>query len=109
MRTLLFLAALGGGYAIARALGASEGWSAGAGWAAAILVFLFGRRRGYRAAFNVERYRRAARQLQTSDPATYEQIVAQADGSEAEHAARRDPDAYVALFLAEANKIGYRV
>ena len=109
MRTFLFLAALGGGYAIAHALGASEGWSAAAGWAAGIALFLFSRRRGYRAAINVERYRFAARQLRMSDPLMFERILVQAEGSHAEDAARRDPEAYVSLFLAEADKAGHGV
>lgn len=106
MRTLLFLVGLGGGYAIAQALGASEGWSAAAGWAGAIAIFLIGRRRSYAAGNRVERYRAAAQMLRVQDPDTYWQIVAQADGSEAEGAARRDPDAYVALFMAAAQDAG---
>jgi hypothetical protein len=105
VKTILFLAALGGGYGIAHALGASEGWAAGAGWALAGLVFLIGRRRGYRAAIRVERWRAAAMHLRTSDPATYEQILAQADSDpQASTAAARDPDAYVAIFLSIANE-----
>lgn len=34
----------------------------------------------------------------------YQQILAQADGTEAEEAARANPDVYVALFLAEAQE-----
>lgn len=68
--------------------------------------FISRRRRGYRAAFRVERYRAAAELLRVQDPETYRQIAAQADGSDAEGAARSDPDAYVALFLAEAADMG---
>jgi len=62
----------------------------------------FFRRRaaGYRAAIRVERYRAHAVQLREDDPESYAQMLAQADGSEAEESARRDPDAYVALILA---------
>jgi hypothetical protein len=55
---------------------------------------------GYKAAVRVETNRAAAVELRETDPALYAQVLAQADGSEAEEAARRDPDAYVALFLA---------
>lgn len=58
------------------------------------------RAEGYEAAFRVEKYRAAAVEMRESDPTVYAQVLAQADGSEAEGAARRDPDAYVALFLA---------
>lgn len=64
--------------------------------------WLFYRRHAYRAAFRVELHRHAAEQVRTERPDLYAQILAQADGSEAEAAARRNPDAYVALFLAEA-------
>ncbi len=62
----------------------------------------FFRRRaaGYRAAVRVERYRAHAAQLREDDPDSYARMLAQADGSDAEGAARRDPDAYVALVLA---------
>jgi hypothetical protein len=62
--------------------------------------FLRRRARGYRAAFRVEKYRADAVQLRQDDPDSYAQMLAQADGSEAEEAARRDPDAFVALILA---------
>jgi hypothetical protein len=55
---------------------------------------------GYKAGVRVERYRSAAVELRERDPTTYAQVLARADGSEAEGAARRDPDAYIALFLA---------
>lgn len=48
----------------------------------------------------MKRYRSAAEQLRVEDPETFERVVAQADGSDAEEAARRDSVAYVALFLA---------
>jgi len=102
MRTLVFLVALGGGYGVAHALGASEGWAAAAGWGAATAVFLIGRRRSYAAGIRVERYRSAAQMLRVQDPETDWQIVAEADGSEADAAARRDPDAHVALFMTAA-------
>ena len=55
---------------------------------------------GYKAAIQVEKHRARAVELRERDPALYAHILAQADGSEAEGAARRDPEAYVALFLA---------
>jgi len=36
----------------------------------------------------------------------YRRILSQSDGSGAKAAARRDPDAYVALFLAAADDMG---
>jgi hypothetical protein len=108
-KSFLFIVALGGGYAVAHALGASQSWSNGVGWGAAGLaagfIFVFGRRNAYRAAIRVERYRRAASQLRANDPDGYWHIIAQADGSEAEQAAHRDPDAYVALFMAAASDL----
>jgi hypothetical protein len=62
--------------------------------------------RSYRAAFRVEQNRAAAQELRRDDPDVYSQILAQATGTDAEEAARRDPDAYVALFLAEARDAG---
>jgi len=62
--------------------------------------FLRRRAAGYKAAFRVEKYRAAAAELRQSDPSLYNQLLAQAEGGEAEAASRRDPDAYVALFLA---------
>lgn len=43
------------------------------------------------------------------DPALYQQLLAQADGTDAEAAARRDPDAYVALFLAATEDSGVTI
>jgi hypothetical protein len=110
VRFVLFLVALGGGYGIAHALGAPEGWAAASGWAAAIAGWValrfVSRRRGYRAAFRVERYRAMAEQLRAEDRETYSQILAQATNTEAQAAAQRDPDAFVALFLAEAASSG---
>jgi hypothetical protein len=54
--------------------------------------------RGYKAAIRVEQNRAAAVLLRQTDPASYETILAMVDG-EARDAARKDPDAYVALFL----------
>jgi hypothetical protein len=62
--------------------------------------------KSYRAAARVEQNRGAAQALRQDDPALYEQILRQAEGSEAEPAARRDPDAYVALFLDAAEEAG---
>lgn len=64
--------------------------------------FFSRKKRGYRAAFRVEKYRAAAEQMRIDDPEMYQTILSQADGSAAEEPARRDPDAYVAIFLAEA-------
>jgi hypothetical protein len=51
----------------------------------------------------VEHYRTAAQGLRERDPDLYRQILESAgDDSEAEAAAQRDPDAYVALFLSHA-------
>lgn len=48
MKTLVFLAAMGGSYGIADALGASQGVAAGIAWAAALLsVYIVSRWRGY--------------------------------------------------------------
>jgi hypothetical protein len=61
--------------------------------------------RGYKAAIRVEQKRGAAVLLRQTDPLSYETILAMAEG-EACDAARKDPDAYVALFLSfsdEAN------
>ncbi len=103
---ILYLVALGGGYGIARALGASEGWAAGSGWALAAVVFLFRRRRGYRAAIHVEQYRAQAKQLRLHDPGMFQQILAQADSDpEAAAAAARDPDAYVAIWMSHADRV----
>jgi hypothetical protein len=59
------------------------------------------RLRGYRAAFKVEKYRAAAEELRRDEPETYQKILSMVEGEAAEGAAR-DPDAFVALFLAEA-------
>lgn len=40
MKTLLFLALLAGGYGVAHGLGASEAWAGGAGWAAALVLWM---------------------------------------------------------------------
>src|SRR5256885_1053783 len=78
------------------------GLSAAIGWGGGLVLtfavfFLLGRRRGSAAAVRVERYRRDAERLRRDDPASYKFILAQADP-----AADRDPDAFVALFLAAA-------
>lgn len=63
--------------------------------------------RGYWAGVQVEKHRASADDLRERDPQLYQQILATAaDGSGAEAAARRDPDAYVALFLAESGEAG---
>ena len=67
---------------------------------------MFRRRlRGYRAAFRVEQNRAAAEQLRRAEPETYQRILAMAEG-EAAAAAEKDPDAFVALFMAEAEDAG---
>lgn len=48
---------------------------------------------------------RSASPASPTDPETYRQIVVQADRSDAERAAHRDPDAYIALFIAAANDL----
>lgn len=65
------------------------------------------RLKGYKAAANVARFRPEAERMRKEDPDTYEQILAQSRGGPSESAAQRDPDAYVALFIAEVRKRGY--
>jgi hypothetical protein len=102
MKTLVFLGAMGSSYGIADALGASPGVAAGIAWAAALLsVYVVSRWRGYRAAFRVETHRAAAEQPRRESSQTYQQILTMAEGEAAE-AAAKDPDAFVALFLAAA-------
>jgi hypothetical protein len=109
MGFVLFLVVLGGGYAVAHdVLGLSVGASSAAAWAMAFTgMFLWRRRRGYRAAFRVERYRAAAEHMRVHQLEMDREILSHAAGSEAESAALRNPDAYVALFLAEAEDMGY--
>jgi hypothetical protein len=63
--------------------------------------FLSRRRKAYAAVFRVEGNRADAQALRTENPDMYQRIVEQA-GDEAEGLAQRDPDAWVALFLASA-------
>ena len=63
------------------------------------------RMKGYKAAIHVEQYRARAEQLRDHDPALYKQILVQADGTDAEDAARRNPVEYVALFLKAADDV----
>lgn len=70
--------------------------------------FFSRRKRGYRAVIRAEQNRAAAEHLRRDNPAMYRQILAQADGTDAEEAARQNPDVYVALFLAEAGDAGIR-
>jgi len=60
------------------------------------------RLRGYRAVAQVERYRPEAERLRRADPQLCALILEQSKGSQAEAAAARDPDAYGALYLANA-------
>jgi hypothetical protein len=69
------------------------------------LGFLRSRAHGYKAAFRVERYRAAAESLRQTDPDMYASILARAEGEAAE-SARKDPDAYVAIFLSIAEEEG---
>jgi hypothetical protein len=64
--------------------------------------------RGYRAAIRVEKYRAAAEQLRREDPAIYDEILARAEreATRGRGGPPRDPDAFVALFLAEAADAG---
>jgi hypothetical protein len=103
---LAFLIGAAAGYGIASdGIGLSKGASLAIGWAAGLLLALIvWRWRSWRAGFRVENYREAAQTLRISDPDTYEKILANAHGTEAEDAAMRDPDAYVALFLAELHR-----
>jgi len=68
--------------------------------------FFARKKRGYRAAIRVEKFRADAEFIRRSNPALFDQILSQASGTEAEADARADPDAYVALFLAEAKDAG---
>lgn len=68
--------------------------------------FLRQRARGYQAAIHVAQYRSRAEDLLDNDPDLYEQILAQANGTEAEEAARANPVEYVALFLKAADDVG---
>ena len=71
------------------------------------VVRVFKMRRGYAAAWRVERWRSAAEVLRVTDPDAYEQILAQAKTDPAATvAASHDPDAYVAIFLSYANEEG---
>jgi hypothetical protein len=69
-------------------------------------MLLWRRRRRYRAAFRVERYRAAAEHMRVHDPETYRRLLSHANGAEVADAVRRDPDAYVALLLAETGNMG---
>jgi hypothetical protein len=102
-----FCVGAGGGYALGQAIGLGFNGSTILGWILGpLLAFLVWRWKSYRAAFRVERYRAAAQELRRTDPDTYEEILAHAYGSPAEQAAMSDPDAYVALFLREAERAG---
>jgi hypothetical protein len=52
---------------------------------------MFKRWKAYGTAFRVERYRSRAERLRQDDPELFAKIVAQAAGSDAEEAARRNP------------------
>lgn len=70
------------------------------------MEFLRLRRSRSAIAFRLERLLAAAQELRLADIETYRWVLAQAsDGAEA--LAQRDPDAYVALFLAAAEDCGY--
>jgi hypothetical protein len=75
--------------------------------------------KGRRAAARIERWRPDAEQLRASNPDLYARILGQSNWSEAElgagartsfsvssSATAHDPDAFVALFLAEAKRVG---
>jgi hypothetical protein len=84
--------------------------SAVIGWGGGLLltyavIYLWGRRRSYEGAIRVERYRKRAEALRHRDPELHAQIVAQAD-EELRPVVDRDPDAYVALFLAASDDHG---
>jgi hypothetical protein len=69
-----------------------------------VAVLLRGRLRGYKAAALVERYRATAAVLRQEEPEKYQEVLAMAKG-DAATAAARDPDAFVALFLAAAEEV----
>jgi hypothetical protein len=64
------------------------------------------RAKSYRAAFRVEQNRAAAEALRNENPDLYRQMLEQASGSDVEEAARQDPDAFVALLIAEMRDAG---
>lgn len=63
-----------------------------------------GRKRGYQAAWKVEKWRPQAEQLRREDPELYERILGEASG-DAAAAAQRDPEAFVALWLEAASSV----
>jgi hypothetical protein len=69
-----------------------------------VAVLLRGRLRGYKATALVERYRATAALLRQEEPEKYQEVLAMAKG-DAATAAARDPDAFVALFLAAAEDV----
>jgi hypothetical protein len=60
---------------------------------------------GFREEYRIEKWREAAVILRRENPKRYERIVAGAPPEIAE-AVEKDPDAFVALFLASANDAG---
>lgn len=109
MKFVVLLGVAAAGYGIAYdGAGLSNGASAAIGWAAGFVALgiylLVSRRRSYRAAWTVETWRARAVQMREDNPELYDQILAQAQADdETAVAAHRDPDAYVALWLAAAN------
>jgi hypothetical protein len=85
--------------------GASQGWALALGWAAGfVALFVVSRWSAYRAGLQVEVWRAKAEAIRREDPELYHRILAEAaSDANAASAAARDPDAYVALWLAAAN------
>ena len=113
---IVFLICCGICYGVGRAAGvksgtitlAAIGLGGGSALFLAVVVAYARRRSSWSAGIRVESWRKQAVALRQRDPDTYWQILAQsraADDEEVADAARRDPDAYVALFLAAADEV----
>jgi hypothetical protein len=94
-------------WGVGHLLGVQDGtWrSVAVGWGGGLVLTLLLLRlwRRWRPAFRVEQWRAEAVNLRLTDPETYTQVLARAESNpEAAAAAARDPDAYVALFIAAA-------
>jgi hypothetical protein len=70
-----------------------------------MIAAMFQKLRSYRAGFRAEKWRAAAEQLREDDPQLYQRILSEAT-PEVEDAVRKDPDAFVALWLASAKDVG---
>jgi hypothetical protein len=103
----LYLPLAAGCWGIEHVAGVKDGTglSAGIGWGGGLILMfvVLALRQRWRPAFRVERWRSEAARLRVEDPATYEQILAQASPEvQTTETYSRDPDSFVALFLAAA-------